>query len=186
MIGVQDATARYLPTSRREETLRLWALFGFFLLSLRLHLISPGERNVSRAYAKQTDRLLDGIRSDSRQQQGRRLFSGPYLSTLSAHRLSTVTPTEVFWMKGTSLHRTSPKGQSSATSCRPQMGQSRGGVSHEQQWEEAKNVLRLYRVFFFTTLDVFIFFWQLFTFALYICTQMFGPTLTLGKTLKIR
>lgn len=36
---------------------------------------------------------------------------------LSAHRLSTVMPTEAFWMKGTSLHRVTPKGQSSARSC---------------------------------------------------------------------
>lgn len=37
---------------------------------------------------------------------------------LSAHRLSTVMPTEAFWMKGTSLHRVTPNGQSSARSCR--------------------------------------------------------------------
>lgn len=41
-----------------------------------------------------------------------------YLSMLNAHRLSTVMPTEAFWMKGTSLHRVTPNGQSSARSCR--------------------------------------------------------------------
>lgn len=69
LIRVQDTTARYLPTSM-GEMLRLWgSLFCFFcfcffsfLLSVRnrrLHLISLRERNISRAYAKQTYLLLD-------------------------------------------------------------------------------------------------------------------------------
>lgn len=37
---------------------------------------------------------------------------------LRAHRLSTVIPTEAFWMNGTSLHRVTPNGQSSARSWR--------------------------------------------------------------------
>lgn len=36
-----------------------------------------------------------------------------YLSTLKAHRLSTVIPTDAFWRNGTSLHRKSPNGLSS-------------------------------------------------------------------------
>lgn len=89
----------------------------------QLPLIPLRERSVSRAYGKQTYLLADGVRLDGQQQSfppnGSVLFLF-YLSTLSAHRLSTVTPTEVFWMKGTSLQRTSPKGQSSAISCTPQ------------------------------------------------------------------
>lgn len=30
--------------------------------------------------------------------------NGAYRSTLRAHRLSTVIPTDAFWMKGISLH----------------------------------------------------------------------------------
>lgn len=41
-----------------------------------------------------------------------------YLSILKAHRLSTVIPTEAFWTNGTSLHRVTPNGQSSARSWR--------------------------------------------------------------------
>lgn len=40
----------------------------------------------------------------------------PYLSMLRAQRLRTVMPTEAFWMKGTSLHTCTPKGQSFAKS----------------------------------------------------------------------
>lgn len=40
-----------------------------------------------------------------------------YLSILNAHRLSTVIPTEDFCTNGTSLHRVTPNGQSSARSC---------------------------------------------------------------------
>lgn len=36
---------------------------------------------------------------------------------LRAHKLSTVMPTDAFWMKGTNLHISTPKGQSSASSC---------------------------------------------------------------------
>lgn len=36
-----------------------------------------------------------------------------YLSTLKAHRLSTVIPTDAFWRNGTSLHRKSPNALSS-------------------------------------------------------------------------
>lgn len=39
-----------------------------------------------------------------------------YLSMLRAQRLRTVMPTEAFWMKGTSLHTCTPKGQSFAKS----------------------------------------------------------------------
>lgn len=69
LIRVQDTTARYLPTSM-GEMLRLWGFLSF-LLSVRdrrLHLISLRERNISRAYAKQTYLLLDGIRLDGQQQ----------------------------------------------------------------------------------------------------------------------
>lgn len=41
----------------------------------------------------------------------------PHLSILRAHKLSTVMPTDAFWMKGTNLHISTPKGQSSASSC---------------------------------------------------------------------
>lgn len=34
-----------------------------------------------------------------------------HLSILRAHKLNTVMPTDVFWMKGTSLHISTPKGQ---------------------------------------------------------------------------
>lgn len=71
LIRVQDTTARYLPTSM-GEMLRLWGFLSFFfLLSVRdrrLHLISLCERSISRAYAKQTYLLLDGIRLDGQQQ----------------------------------------------------------------------------------------------------------------------
>lgn len=39
-----------------------------------------------------------------------------HLSMLRAQRLSTVMPTEAFWMKGTSLQTCTPKGQSLARS----------------------------------------------------------------------
>lgn len=52
-----------------------------------------------------------------RGREGERRCGGAYLSMLKAHRLSTVMPTEAFWMKGTSLHRVTPNGQSSARSC---------------------------------------------------------------------
>lgn len=45
-----------------------------------------------------------------------------YLSILKAHRLSTVIPTEAFWTNGTSLHRVTPNGQSSARSWREMGG----------------------------------------------------------------
>lgn len=40
-----------------------------------------------------------------------------HLSILRAHKLNTVMPTDAFWMKGTNLHISTPKGQSSASSC---------------------------------------------------------------------
>lgn len=39
-----------------------------------------------------------------------------YLSMLSAHKLSTVMPTDAFCMKGTSLQSPTPNGQSLAKS----------------------------------------------------------------------
>lgn len=63
---------------------------------------------MSRAYAKEIC-LLDKIQI---------VASQHYLSTLKAHKLNTVIPTEVFCMKGTSLHSNNPNGQSSAMSCR--------------------------------------------------------------------
>lgn len=44
--------------------------------------------------------------------------NGSHLSILSAHKLNTVMPTDAFWMKGTNLHISTPKGQSSASSCK--------------------------------------------------------------------
>lgn len=83
-------------------------------------------QNISRAYAKQFH-LLDKIQIMYRayiflqHTRGRPLFL--HLSTLKAHKPSTVIPTDIFWRKGTSLHSPTPNGQSLATSCNRNRGQ---------------------------------------------------------------
>lgn len=77
-------------------------------------------QHISRAYAKQFY-LLDKMQilygSCILLQHTRQWWLFLHLSTLKAHRLSTVIPTDVFWRKGTSLHSLTPNGQSSAMSC---------------------------------------------------------------------
>lgn len=76
-------------------------------------------QHISRAYAKQFY-LLDKIQTLYRAcilvQHTRECRLFLHLSTLKAHKLSTVIPTDVFWRKGTSLHSSTPNGQSSAMS----------------------------------------------------------------------
>lgn len=97
-------------------------------------------QNISRAYAKYVY-LLDKIQIVYRacvllqQTRQQRLFL--HLSTLKAHKLSTVIPTDVFWRKGTSLHSPTPNGQSSAISCHRNKAQF-------SQWENSSMKLLLY------------------------------------------
>lgn len=58
-----------------------------------------------------------------------------HLSMLRAQRLSTVMPTEAFWMKGTSLQTCTPKGQSLARSWGGATGhQAALGMGSHQVW----------------------------------------------------
>lgn len=100
LIRLQEATARYL---KRKIKWSSWqAGRAFFFLKIKWHrlfLSNEARRGINRSQG-----VLGSKRSS-------------YLSILSAQRLSTVIPTEAFWMKGTSLHIPAPKGQSSASSC---------------------------------------------------------------------
>lgn len=94
-------------------------LRGFFFFVCSNDTFIHWFQHISRAYAKQfylldKIQILYGACVLLQHTRECRLFL--HLSTLKAHKLSTVIPTDIFWRKGTSLHSSTPNGQSSAMS----------------------------------------------------------------------
>lgn len=118
LMRLQEATARYLKQQHtfaknmRKPTWFNWQprLFMLYQHSRKANL-SPYWKAIKRVWWK----------------------NGSHLSILRAHKLSTVMPTDAFWMKGTNLHISTPKGQSSASSCEKKTIRNKLGLKNNSQ-----------------------------------------------------
>lgn len=114
--SVPEATAQIYKFKIQENSPSLTCLNSSYL-----HCISCVERWIwAKAGTKNKSETLTK--------------NGSHLSILRAHKLSTVMPTDAFWMKGTSLHISTPKGQSSASSCEKKTTTIRKKKNHSQCW----------------------------------------------------
>lgn len=119
LIRFQDTTARYLLESMRKNVMARGSFLSVTMMHFSVREHFKGQCKINLPVRWNTDNNQDAQEETV----------SPYLSTLRAHKLNTVIPTEVFCMKGTSLQSTKPNGQSSAMSWGKTRGKKRGIIS---------------------------------------------------------